>query len=258
MVELQGDRDAARSDAGHGYEEKSDRMADGEIMVLTSDGITEAHSPEGEMYGFSRLMGRVARRAKGDDMVTASLRLRPGEMDRARGRTGGRHHTGRVRRTSSASRSAGVVRLGATGSILANFSLPSLEGNERVAIDRVAEAVDPASVSSSSQFEKLKTAVGETVMNAIEHGNENDPDLDVLVEVAATPERSASRCTDHGGGKDIPDATTPDIEAKLAGEQTPRGLGLFPDRARWWMRSTAPSENGSHIVELVMNREGEA
>ena len=35
------------------------------------------------------------------------------------------------------------------------------------------------------------------------------------------------RVTDQGGEKPIPDAVTPDIEAKLAGEQTPRGWGLF-------------------------------
>jgi len=237
------------------YEEKSYRMADGEIMVLTSDGITEAHSPEGEMYGFSRLMGRVAKKAKNDDMVTALV----SDLEKWTGTEADQEDDITlvvVRRTVSASRSAGVFDSEATGSILTTFSLPSLEGNERVAIDKVAEAVSPLGLSSS-KFEKLKTAVGETVMNAIEHGNENNPDLDVLVEVAATPERVSVTVTDHGGGKDIPDATTPDIEAKLAGEQTPRGWGLFligqmvdeVNRSR---------ENGSHIVELVMNREGEA
>ena len=31
------------------------------------------------------------------------------------------------------------------------------------------------------------------------------------------------KVTDHGGDKEIPEAETPDLEAKLAGEQTPEG-----------------------------------
>jgi anti-sigma regulatory factor (Ser/Thr protein kinase) len=161
-----------------------------------------------------------------------------------------------VRRTASASGSASAFGTGQQDeTVLATFSLASVDGNERVAIAKVAEAVAPLGLDPA-RLEKLKTAVGETVMNAIEHGNQNNPDLDVDIEVVAGSRRLLIRITDHGGDKDIPDAATPDIEAKLAGEQTPRGWGLFligqmvdeVHRAR---------ENGSHIVELVMNREGE-
>ncbi|MGH3668135.1 MAG: PP2C family protein-serine/threonine phosphatase, partial [Acidimicrobiia bacterium] len=41
------------------YDETKYDMSAGEVMVLTSDGITEAHNAEGEMYGFARLMDRV-------------------------------------------------------------------------------------------------------------------------------------------------------------------------------------------------------
>ncbi len=78
-----------------------------------------------------------------------------------------------------------------------------------------------------AQLERLKTAVGETVMNAIEHGNENRPELTVDVAVMATDHAVKVRVTDHGGGKPIPEMVTPDLDAKLAGEQTPRGWGSF-------------------------------
>jgi anti-sigma regulatory factor (Ser/Thr protein kinase) len=99
------------------------------------------------------------------------------------------------------------------------------------------------------------TAVGETVMNAIEHGNENRPELDVDVVVSASGRAVSVRVTDHGGAKVIPDVETPDIEAKIAGEQTPRGWGLFlieqmVDEVR------SESDASAHTVELVMNREG--
>ena len=71
-------------------------------------------------------------------------------------------------------------------------------------------------------------------MNAIEHGNQYDPALDVQVECGNGAHPGA--CERPGAGPDIPDAVTPDIEAKLAGEQTPRGWGLFLI-GKWSMRS---------------------
>jgi anti-sigma regulatory factor (Ser/Thr protein kinase) len=237
------------------YDERTHRLLDGDVMVLTSDGITEAHNPEGEMYGFSRLMGRVAKKSKNDDMVNALV----ADLEKWTGPGSEQEDDITlvvVRRTASASGSASAFGTGQQDeTVLATFSLASVDGNERVAIAKVAEAVAPLGLDPA-RLEKLKTAVGETVMNAIEHGNQNNPDLDVDIEVVAGSRRILVRITDHGGDEDIPDAATPDIEAKLAGEQTPRGWGLFligqmvdeVHRAR---------ENGSHIVELVMNREGE-
>jgi anti-sigma regulatory factor (Ser/Thr protein kinase) len=63
--------------------------------------------------------------------------------------------------------------------------------------------------------------------------------------------------TDQGEDTEIPEATAPDLEAKIAGEQTPRGWGLFLIERMVDEVNTA-HENGHHIVELVMNREGEA
>jgi anti-sigma regulatory factor (Ser/Thr protein kinase) len=63
------------------------------------------------------------------------------------------------------------------------------------------------------------------------------------------------RVSDLGGDKVIPNATTPDIEAKLAGVQTPRGWGLFLV-GQMVDEVNRTRVNGSHVVELVMNREG--
>ncbi|MFZ0015360.1 MAG: SpoIIE family protein phosphatase [Acidimicrobiia bacterium] len=238
---------------GMAYEETSYRLDGGDVMVLTSDGITEAHSPDGEMYGFSRLMGRVAKKTKEEDMCNALVE----DLERWTGPGSEQEDDITlvvVRRTTSASESASTFGATDAEQVLASFTVPSIEGNERVAIEKVAEVVGPLGLEMA-KLEKLKTAVGETVMNAIEHGNENDPALDVGVTVAVNEERVSVRVTDLGGDKVIPDASTPDIEAKLAGEQTPRGWGLFlvgemvdeVNRSR---------ENGSHVVELVMNREG--
>ena len=235
------------------YDEKSYSMASGEVMVLTSDGITEAHDPDGEMYGFPRLMSRVARKPSNGDMVAAVVR----DLEEFTGADVEQEDDITlvvVRRTSSAQDSAQTFE--DAGRVLDTFTVASEEGNERIAIDRVSAAIVPLGLDSS-RLERLKTAVGETVMNAMEHGNDNRPELDVAVEVSATEESIRVRVTDQGGGRPIPEATTPDLEAKLAGEQTPRGWGLFlVEQMVDDVRST--SEGGARTIELIMNREGAA
>jgi anti-sigma regulatory factor (Ser/Thr protein kinase) len=137
---------------------------------------------------------------------------------------------------------------------MARFTVPSEEGNERIAIAKVTAAIDSLGLPPD-RLERLKTAVGETVMNAIEHGNEFRPELEVEVEVCTNEDTVSVLVTDRGGDKVIPEAALPDIEAKLAGEQTPRGWGLFLIEQMVDEVKTT-SENGMHTVELVMNREG--
>jgi anti-sigma regulatory factor (Ser/Thr protein kinase) len=137
---------------------------------------------------------------------------------------------------------------------MARFTVPSEEGNERIAIAKVTAAVESLGLPQD-RLERLKTAVGETVMNAIEHGNEFRPELEVDVEVCTNEDTVSVLVTDRGGDKVIPEAAVPDIEAKLAGEQTPRGWGLFLIEQMVDEVKTT-SENGMHTVELVMNREG--
>jgi anti-sigma regulatory factor (Ser/Thr protein kinase) len=137
---------------------------------------------------------------------------------------------------------------------MAEFTVSSEEGNERIAIAKVTAAVETLALPSD-RLERLKTAVGETVMNAIEHGNGFRAELDVNVEVCSNEDTVSVLVTDHGGDQVIPEAEVPDIEAKLAGEQTPRGWGLFLiEQMVDEVRTT--SEGGKHTVELVMNREG--
>jgi anti-sigma regulatory factor (Ser/Thr protein kinase) len=236
---------------GMGYEETRYSMGAGEVMVLTSDGITEAHSPEGEMYGFARLMGRVGRQPSDGDMLNAVVT----ELEDFTGPDAEQEDDITlvvVKRTSFAQDSA--LTFEERRQVLARFTVPSEEGNERIAIAKVTAAIESMGLPQD-RLERLKTAVGETVMNAIEHGNEFRPDLEVEVEVCTNEDTVSVLVTDRGGDKVIPEATVPDIEAKLAGEQTPRGWGLFLIEQMVDEVKTT-SEGGMHTVELVMNREG--
>jgi anti-sigma regulatory factor (Ser/Thr protein kinase) len=235
------------------YDEQTYRMERGDVMVLTSDGITEAHNVEGEMYGFPRLMDRVAVKPSDDDMVAALV----GDLEGFTGADAEQEDDITlvvVRRTAAAKEAAVAFEQEDSLEVLARFSVPSEEGNERIAISKVAEAVGALGLDEA-RLERLKTAVGETVMNAIEHGNENRAEIPVEVEVVASAASVSVRVSDQGGEKPIPDAELPDLEAKLAGEQDPRGWGLFligqmVDEVR------TENQDGTHSVELVMNREG--
>jgi anti-sigma regulatory factor (Ser/Thr protein kinase) len=113
--------------------------------------------------------------------------------------------------------------------VLVAFSVPSQPGNERSALAQVAAAVADSGLSAD-QVERLKTAVAEATMNAIEHGNHNDAELDVDITVVETGDGVAVSIVDQGGAhapaSDAP-VELPDLDKKLAGLQTPRGWGLF-------------------------------
>ena len=55
--------------AGMSYEEKEIVLDAGEAALFYSDGLVEAHNPEGEMFGFPRLQALVAEHAEGEPLV---------------------------------------------------------------------------------------------------------------------------------------------------------------------------------------------
>jgi anti-sigma regulatory factor (Ser/Thr protein kinase) len=233
---------------GMRYDEKEAALVAGDGLLLHSDGLAEAHGPGREMFGFPRLAKLVGDSAGGEDLIDLLL----GELGGFTGpdweqedditlvtlqRTG----AGAV----AASTLAGAER------VLAEFEVPSASGNERLAIDRVAEAVRGLELPGP-RLERLKTAVGEATMNAIEHGNHNRPEVPVGVRVAASEAQLSVRITDQGGDRPMPEPGTPDLEAKLAGLQTPRGWGLFLIRNMVDELRTEGDEH-HHVVELLVH-----
>jgi anti-sigma regulatory factor (Ser/Thr protein kinase) len=138
--------------------------------------------------------------------------------------------------------------------VLASFSVASAPGNERQAMREVAAAVEPLHLEPR-QLQRLQTAVAEATMNAMEHGNKYQPDVPVQIEVAASGHDLAVRVTDQGGGQPIPDAEAPDLAAKLANQQTPRGWGLFLIQ-NMVDELTVTSDATHHTMQLVMHLRG--
>ncbi|HWG63037.1 MAG TPA: ATP-binding protein [Streptosporangiaceae bacterium] len=134
---------------------------------------------------------------------------------------------------------------------LAVFTVPSEPGNERLALARVADAVEGHGLSGT-RLERLKTAVAEAAMNAIEHGNHNRAEIPVGIEVAKAGEDIVVTITDEGG-EQAPQAPAeePDLLEKLQGGQSPRGWGLFLIR-NMVDAMEVTSEGRHHIIRLSM------
>ncbi len=138
---------------------------------------------------------------------------------------------------------------------LAELSVPSEPGNERRAMEEVAGAVSGLGLPERT-LERLKTAVAEATMNAMEHGNHYRAELPVLIEVSASEADLSVKITDEGSGPPAFDSETPDLEAKLEGVQTPRGWGLFLIKSMVdEMKVTGDEHN--HTIELILHLDGQ-
>jgi serine phosphatase RsbU (regulator of sigma subunit)/anti-sigma regulatory factor (Ser/Thr protein kinase) len=248
------------------YEERSTVLHPGERLLLHSDGLAEAHNPGREMFGFPRV-AELAGRAVADGQGLIDLCL--SELDRFSGRNHEQEdditlvvlECTQHRAWSSASGSGepgSDAMAAAVEEILDEFELASEPGNERLAFKRVAAAVADAGLSSE-QVARLKTAVAEATMNAIEHGNENLSDVPVEVRVLRSADGIVVTITDLGGEHDVSgeEVETPDLVEKLEGRQRPRGWGLFLiEKMVDAMQVT--TEGRRHTVRLTVRPDGSA
>src|SRR5687768_3113210 len=130
---------------GMPYEQKEMVLAAGDSLLLHSDGVVEAHDPGREMFGFPRLKQAVADYPGGGeliDRVLADLQAHTGP---------GAEQEDDITMVTL-QRSAGAAHL-SNGAVpeelLAEFEVPSSEGNERLAIERVSAVVAPLGLPDS-------------------------------------------------------------------------------------------------------------
>jgi serine phosphatase RsbU (regulator of sigma subunit)/anti-sigma regulatory factor (Ser/Thr protein kinase) len=242
------------------YEEHEVTLTPGDRVLFHSDGLAEAHNPAHELFGFPRLMTVVRDCPLGrplieealekladftgadweqeDDVTLVTLEHAPGV---------GRSSIATATPTGSEGRR--IVDDGAWREV-ETWAVPSAPGNERQVMEHVGELVRPYGLPAT-RLENLQTAVAEATMNAMEHGNGYDPEKAVHIAVLASPVAILVRIQDEGAGQTIPPAETPDLAAKLAGEQSPRGWGLFLiEHLVDEMRTT--TDETSHTIELLM------
>ena len=235
------------------YEENEVQLARGDTVLFQSDGLAEAHNAKREMFGFPRVKQLMADHPEGPELIdTLVAELENFTVD-------GWEHEDDVTLLALECTREGVKitkpdsKLG-SAPIQATFSVPSQPGNEHLAIDQVAQAVSDLGLASD-RMEKLKTAVGEATMNAMEHGNQYREDQPVEIRLQSSDTKLSVFITDHGGGQSIPEPETPDLEAKLEGEQSPRGWGLFLIK-NMVDDLHVTTDDRHHTVELVLYLEG--
>jgi anti-sigma regulatory factor (Ser/Thr protein kinase) len=132
---------------------------------------------------------------------------------------------------------------------LAELEIASAPDNERLAMEQVAAAVAGVGLPAL-RLERLKTAVAEATMNALEHGNGYRAELPVRISVRRSAHRLSVRIVDHGQGP-ADEAAAPDLLAKLEGQQTARGWGLHLIR-HMVDEMRVEREDGKHVVELLV------
>lgn len=257
---------------GMHYDEKEAVLTPGDSVILYSDGLVEAHNKSREMFSFRRLMSLMKEHEGGVGLIEYLL----GELARFTGedweqeddvcmvaleRTGGQ----------GVSMVTNAAPAGSDGNTLDSYNaeqgenywrvldawdVPSEPGNERQVMERVAKAVGEVGLSQR-RLEQLKTAVAEATMNAMEHGNKYDPELEVHLQVRASDRVLSVLITDEGGSAPIPERVeTPNLQAKLEGLQTPRGWGLF--LIENLVDEMHITSDGTHdTLELVIRLEGD-
>jgi serine phosphatase RsbU (regulator of sigma subunit)/anti-sigma regulatory factor (Ser/Thr protein kinase) len=223
------------------YSEITIQMEPGDTLLLTSDGLIEAHNAQREMFGFDRVKALVAGHKDGD-MVQAILQA-------FQAFTGADYVQEDDMTLVTLSFNPTQPGSGAQQSTF--FEIPSQPGNERQAAAQVLAALEHLNLDATRQ-KRLETAVAEATMNAMEHGNGYNPDLLARITILQEGDRLVIRVADQGSGAPIPTGIDPDLDAKLAGLQSPRGWGLFLIKNMVDELNTYHDQNGS-TIELVVN-----
>ena len=245
------------------YEEKEVTLGAGDSVLFYSDGLVEAHNPQREMFGFPRLARLLEEKGHGTpaiDYLLAELSVFTGkdweqEDDVTLVTLRREERESKVKNIPNVSMQPGddESQNNPHWRTLAELLLPSIPGNERQAMEQVIQAVQELHLSTR-RLEHLKTAVAEATMNAMEHGNHYQPDVPVIIQVQASATTLAVRISDQGEGPADIEAETPDLEAKLAELQTPRGWGLFLIK-NLVDEMFIINNNSHHTIELIINLE---
>lgn len=104
-------------------------------------------------------------------------------------------------------------------------SLPSKIGYERIAMQCSASFAKMVGFVPE-RIEDLKTVVSEACLNAMEHGNKEDPTARVTVKMNFKDNAITVLVKDEGTGvQKFPGH--PDIRKKIEKLEPPRGLGIF-------------------------------
>ncbi|MCX7789729.1 MAG: SpoIIE family protein phosphatase [Chloroflexaceae bacterium] len=153
------------------YEEGTARFGEGDHLLLYSDGLVEAHNPRSEMFSFECLAALVGMAERGGQPLVATLLA---ESVRFTGE--GWVQEDDITLVAVQCEALPPPEATRTGSeaegwqSLAELEITSTPDNERLVMEQVATAMADLQLPPL-RLERLKTAVAEATMNAMEHGN---------------------------------------------------------------------------------------
>jgi serine/threonine-protein kinase RsbW len=201
-----------------------------DLLVFYTDGIVDMANGMVEPFGFERFQESIKRHAA-IPLDELPKRL----IADAEAYTGVREHiddltlmvvrVGEINVKPQLAVAEGAVQCSeAPGEI--RLSLPSSLGYEKLAMEASATMAKMMGFSPA-RVEDLRTAVSETCINAIEHGNKLNAANRVDVLIHSSPQALTVQVIDNGSGFAGVPNYSPQLEKKICGEETPRGLGLF-------------------------------
>ncbi len=238
------------------YEQKKFTLHPGETLMLSSDGLIEAHNPDREMFGFNRVQALIRENKNGERLIGHLLKNFQDFVGEDYEQEDDITILTIERLTSSQSitdRDKYQAGISEEARILGEFAISSEPGNERLAAKKVLNAIAHLDLSENRQ-KRLETAVAEAAMNAMEHGNKYNPEIPVEVGVYADDHQLTISISDPGVGNRIPETTQPDLDAKLVGEQPTRGWGMFLIK-NMVDEINIIEEKDKHTIELLMKFE---
>jgi serine/threonine-protein kinase RsbW len=136
-------------------------------------------------------------------------------------------------------------------------SLPNKLGYERIAMACSASFAKIVGFLPD-RIEDLKTAVSEACINAMEHGNKNNPDARVVITMHYSDHIFSVSVMDQGEGMGESNECReePDIEKKIQNLQTPRGLGIFLIKQLVDQVEFNQTTDEGHMVRMVFRMTG--
>lgn len=214
------------------FEQMQIALQPDDLLVFYTDGIVDMVNETVEPFGFERLQEAIKKHAR-----VALQELPRRLIAEAENYTGGREHIDdltlmvvRVEKSNGCAVNkieivdTTMARSATPGEV--RLSLPSYIGYERMAMDAAA-AMAKMMGFSAARVEDLRTAVSETCINAIEHGNKLNAAnrVDVLVRVEA--QTLTVQVFDNGSGFMSATHAVPQLDEKIHRNGDPRGWGLF-------------------------------
>ena len=135
--------------------------------------------------------------------------------------------------------------------------LPNKLGYERIAMACSASFAKIVGFRPE-RIEDLKTAVSEACINAMEHGNKNNPDARVIITMHYGNHIFTVSVMDQGKGMGNSNEPLeePDIEKKILNLQTPRGLGIFLIKQLVDQVEFNQTTDEGHMVRMVFRITG--